>query len=375
MIRFRRRVLAFTLIELLVVIAIIAVLIGLLLPAVQKVREAASRMSCSNNLKQLGLALHNFANTYNGRFPAALIHSGRCTVGQANVAAYVGPEVSYKGMQNLAPVAGSTGPAWAAFNHPGWVALYPYIEQDNLFKQYNYQLVNCSSTGNAPQPPLGPDPTPNPNRLVTQVAIKTLQCPSDPPPAPAIDAPRGTGFYERDSVYRTSYLFNTGYYTDYDRDWSACGAQFRGVFGNNGAGTISMQDGTSNTIAFGESRQEKNSTSYGGYTSGTHTSIHGRILSTLPGGQTSINPCLVYCSINGANRVLGDQLGVIANVAKPYTGNDYKQYAWQYGSKHSGGANFCMCDGSVRFMKDNVDYSSVMMPIATPDGGEVLGTD
>jgi len=326
------------------------------------VREAAARMSCQNNLKQQGLALHNFAGNYNGRFPAAMIHSGRTTVGQANVNVYCGPEVCYKGQP------------FVAYNHTGFIALLPYIEQDNLFKQYNYQYVNCSSTGNAPQPPLGPDPSPNPNRLVTQQFIKTYACPSENiPGSQLVDTPRGTGFYERDSVYRTSYLFNTGYYTDYDRDYNATGVQYRGAFGNNGAATLNMADGTSNTIAIGESRWEKNSTSYGGYTSGTHTSVHGRILSTLPGG-TNLTTAVAYSSINGANWVLLGSQPTLCN-ATPKDPRCNYQYAWQFGSKHSGGANFLMCDGSVRFIQDAIDYQGAFMPMATPDGGDLVASN
>src|SRR4051812_2292936 len=105
--RFLKRWRGFTLIELLVVIAIIAVLIGLLLPAVQKVREAAARAQCSNNLKQLGLSCHNFADAYNGDFPPAC-DSYPKTGGVTTAGQIFGTEV---------------------------VFLLPYIEQDALFKQ------------------------------------------------------------------------------------------------------------------------------------------------------------------------------------------------------------------------------------------------
>lgn len=107
----RTRESGFTLIELLVVIAIIAILIGLLLPAVQKVREAAARMKCQNNLKQQGLALHSFHDATNA-FPPA----------KAQGPVFVG---SYPGLA-----------AGQIYSHTGYLFLLPHLEQDNLFKQY-----------------------------------------------------------------------------------------------------------------------------------------------------------------------------------------------------------------------------------------------
>jgi len=335
---------AFTLIELLVVIAIISVLIGLLLPAVQKVREAAARLQCQNNLKQLGLAINNY-DSQKGRFPAALIHSGRYN--NPSNTPYNGPEVSYKGQ------------AYMIYNHTGFVALLPYIEQESLFKQYNYQLPSSSSSPYAITVAPGDSAT-NPNRAVANTYLKVYTCPADDTPGgeytgTGANAPYTTGFYEGKDVRRSNYLFSTGAYEDYSADWRNTSPLNRGAFGNNGAASLSrMPDGSSNTIAFGESKQGsagKTSTVYGPYWgSGTHTAVHGRLLATTNASAPQ------YSTINYP------------------LGAPNKQYAWQYGSFHSGGANFVMCDGSVRFILDSINYNT-LHSLATPEGNDNIYGD
>jgi len=380
-----RRRQGFTLIELLVVIAIIAILIGLLLPAVQKIRAAAQRMKCSNNLKQMGLALHNFAGTHDGRLPAAMINSGRCNVGGGTQGSnYDGPEFNYKAIYGPG-TPGASASTYRVFNHTGFVALLPYIEQDNLFRMYNYN--NISNGSNPYGQPVGPDPAGNPNRIVGSTPIATYSCPGDDKPEVVVATNPPGDFYERLSpgVARSNYFFNTGYYTDYDRDWSISASWARGPFGNNGASNIgNIPDGTSNTIAIGEGIQKnRTSTSFGPYWgAGTHTAVHGRILQYTPGlvqqsggvsatscsgAACGVNYCIAYCGINAPNNrmVTPSATGTAANF----------QYAWQFSSRHSGGANFLFLDGSVKFLRDNIDYVTVFQVLATPEGGETAASN
>jgi prepilin-type N-terminal cleavage/methylation domain-containing protein/prepilin-type processing-associated H-X9-DG protein len=248
MVRYRQRR-GFTLIELLVVIAIIAILIGLLLPAVQKVREAAARTQCLNNLHQIVLASHNYESA-NGVFPPGNL-GGNATTG-------------FFGGQCVGSL----------------FFLLPYIEQDNLFKQYSGQY-NISTYVAFPSlsPPTMQWWTQNPDWSLSWAKIKTYRCPSDPvsgatatqngamiqampdPSSPPTNACT-YGWFTNGNQYdvgTTNYTGVAGAIGDNGSTASPSDgpgvnlAKYRGIYYNRSKTKMTqISDGTSNTLAFGE---------------------------------------------------------------------------------------------------------------------------
>jgi prepilin-type processing-associated H-X9-DG protein len=324
-------------VELLVVIAIIAVLIGLLLPAVQKVREAANRMRCANNLKQIAQAAHNYHDAY-GVFPPGGL---------------VSPNSRNKGAPDRPP-DWLFPPPYAGPYTGVLPFLLPYVEQDNVYKQIDPTLLQFDTTTgawayntppydvNTPRgyPPYNPadmqggGPNWTGYNHIADINIKTFVCPSDNaqditiPPSHGGGVIDGLFFYQgsgRGHFWRTrvwdwpnfghemgaaNYLGCAGYYGPYD-------ATYQGVFYQNSKTSLgSISDGTSNTIAFGE-------------TLGRNI-VDTRLRLTWMGASS-----------------LPTRWGLPT---------DANAYWYHFSSRHSGIAQFAYCDGSVRPIAKGLTY-------------------
>jgi prepilin-type N-terminal cleavage/methylation domain-containing protein len=329
----------FTLIELLVVIAIIAILIGLLVPAVQKVREAAARLQCQNNLKQIGLAVHNFHDTYK-KFPAGSVYR---------------ESVPGNGQWDYYDT-------WA-------ISILPYIEQGNLYKLWDPKVPNAV-----------PDATSPNMALLRQSHVPVYECPSDPngfTPATPASGPGGTTGLGRPLYMPGSYRGVAGADwggTDWGVDQGGPNENWddatqvanwlmknrsmsRGIFHATVPGVASAErmasiiDGTSNTLMVGEYA--------------TTTVLNRRTFWAY--AYTSYNlSCVTYAQ----SRTLLADFDLCQNTA-PGGSNQCKR-AW--GSLHTGIINFVMCDGSVRTISTSIDMNLTLPALATIAGGEVIPT-
>jgi prepilin-type N-terminal cleavage/methylation domain-containing protein len=329
----------FTLIELLVVIAIIAVLIGLLLPAVQKVRDAANTMSCRNNLKQIALGLHNYHDT-NGRFPVGSLYK-------------------------------QTVPGKWNYYDTWTIALLPFIEQANLFNSYDPTVPNAIEDAKSPK-----------MALLRQSLVKVYNCPADWNPfIPAMpeSGPGGDTGLPIPLCMPGNYRCVAGADwggTDWGVDengpnenWDdatqvqnwlmAHHPEDRGVMHASGvAGAraeriASITDGTSNTLMVGE------------YATKTHLSRR----TYWAYAYTSYNES---CVSFAQSRTLIPDFDLCSNM--PPGGTNQCKRAW--GSFHAGNIiNFALCDGSVRAISPTIDMNVVLPALATIAGGEVVSLD
>jgi prepilin-type N-terminal cleavage/methylation domain-containing protein/prepilin-type processing-associated H-X9-DG protein len=321
--RVRSKPRGFTLIELLVVIAIIAVLIGLLLPAVQKVRESANRMQCSNNLKQIGIAAHNHHDTYL-RFPAGI----NVPVGTANGMLFPSNIFYTSGTFKDPPTPGQFIGLFEA--------LLPFIEQDNLQKNLDLtqnQYGNC----------LGPTST------GAQV-IKILICPTDNLLNPVSTYTTGGKTYY---FGMNSYGGNGGTYAYY---YDFGSLKTDGIFWvNSNVKIAGILDGTSNTLLFGER---------------FHKDPLYPAIETL-GGWAWANYSATQDYILSARVPINYMLPAGSPQPPPFSLTDPRTCA--FGSGHPGGANFTMADGSVRYLTlvNNGDLP-ILQALATRAGLEAV---
>jgi prepilin-type N-terminal cleavage/methylation domain-containing protein/prepilin-type processing-associated H-X9-DG protein len=332
----------FTLIELLVVIAIIAVLVALLLPAVQQAREAARRTQCRNNLKQLGLSVHNFADQYAGRFPSS-----------------IRPE----GLTPLPRVAGFT-------------RLLPFLDQQPLYNMYNFQ-VNWG----------------HPNNLaVVSTPLQVTSCPSTPHPATRLDGIPEVSPWSATIAATTDYSPTIGVAGQL-RTNGLVDEAGDGAMPKNGTPRLAdVTDGLSNTVVYAESAgrpflYRRNRLVSGDLAAGARVNggawcrpasdfhiegaqADGTFLTDstgftavppLSGTSTPFGPVAINAT-NGANSA-----GIPFPL--PYYGTEGNSEVYSF---HTGGAHVLLGDGSVRFISENIGLR-IFARLVTRSGGESVG--
>jgi prepilin-type N-terminal cleavage/methylation domain-containing protein len=295
---------AFTLVELLVVIAIIGILVGLLLPAVQAAREAARRMQCSNNLKQMGLALHNYESAHR-KFPPGFI--SRVT----------GPWPG--GGNDPVPEA---GPGWSVF-----AMILPHMEQSNLHSSINFHLPITAPA----------------NQVARSTSVKEFQCPSDAWSEPVRVWPDAIGVTDLAHLSYIGCLGGgdpanaPGYTALYEQQ------PFNGMFHRNVAiRHADIIDGTSNTIGIGERASMFTPNGWAGVIPTAQT-VFSPLIAQRRGqvvGQTArpaITMATVHVRSGGPNAPTGSPGG--------------------FWSPHTGGCLFLLMDGSTHTISTNVDMA------------------
>lgn len=311
----------FTLVELLVVIAIIGVMVGLLLPAVQAARESARRMSCSNNLKQLGLAMLTYENTYK-TLPPGGIHN-RDGLGAASNST-------------------SWGPSWG-------VLILPFIEQAAIHDLYNFNMQRSRE-----------------NPAAVSVKIATLRCPSDEGLINFDGAGSGTQFA------RGNYAVNSGAGNAFSTgDWALKQARGPFSFGGPASSLASILDGTSNVIFLSELIIANRNTDVRGawaYPVGVYF-CGGSRFNNPPSPQVFLTP-----NGNALDDTKRDRNSFCSSIFADdrnlrCLAPDPTNRAYQTArSRHPGGVQVCRGDGSVAFVSNSINATTWLRLLAQRDG-------